>query len=84
VTPPILTGSRIATGVIIPVLPTWNFTSNNFVVLCSGGYLNAIAHLGNFVVSPNIFLNLYSLTLITAPSIAYSRFFLYLIAHLNM
>jgi hypothetical protein len=67
-TPLILTGSNIATGVTVPVLPTWNSTQSNLVVTSSAGNLYAIAHLGLFAFSPRILLNLKSFTFITTPS----------------
>ena len=50
VEPDITIGSRIATGVIIPVLPTLSSTSSNFVASSSSGNLYAVAHLGLFCV----------------------------------
>jgi hypothetical protein len=67
-TPLILTGSNIATGVTVPVLPTWNSTQSNLVVTSSAGNLYAIAHLGLFAFSPRVLLNLKSFTFITTPS----------------
>ena len=46
VEPATLTGSKIAIGVIAPVLPTWHTISFKSVSFCSGGYLYAIAHFG--------------------------------------
>ena len=46
VTPPIGVGSILATGVIEPVLPTWNSTFNNLLVPCLALNLYAIAQRG--------------------------------------
>jgi hypothetical protein len=67
-TPPILTGTILATGVSAPVLPTWIsiflITENPF----SAENLCAIAHLGEFDTKPNLFCNFKSSTLYTNPS----------------
>lgn len=63
------TGSKIAIGVIAPVLPTWQTISFKIVSFCSGGYLYAIAHFGTLYVVPKIFLSSKLSTLTTAPSI---------------
>jgi len=44
--PQIQTGSRLATGVILPVLPILCSTDSKFVVTISAGNLYAIAYLG--------------------------------------
>ena len=46
VEPEITIGSNCATGVIIPVRPTLNSTSNNFVANSSSGNLKAVAQRG--------------------------------------
>src|SRR5687767_1823484 len=46
VTPPIGTGWIFATGVIDPVLPTWNSTPSNLLVPCLALNLAAIAQRG--------------------------------------
>ena len=46
VTPPICTGSILATGVIAPVRPTWNSTFINLLVACLALNLKAIAQRG--------------------------------------
>ena len=71
------TGSKLATGVILPVLPTWNVTSFNLVLTSSGGNLYAIAHLGYFAVTPiSSCISILS-TFNTIPSISYGRFGLF-------
>jgi len=67
--PATTTGSSIATGVIAPVLPTWNAISKSLVSFFSGGYLYATAHFGVLYVVPIISLNFRLLTFTTAPSI---------------
>ena len=74
VDPATLTGSNIAIGVMTPVLPTWQMISFKIVSFFSGGYLYATAHLGTFMVEPNISLKCKSSTLITAPSIPNVKF----------
>ena len=54
-TPPTVTGSTLATGVIAPVLPIWYVTDLSLVIICSVLNLYAIAHLGDFDVKPNSF-----------------------------
>ena len=53
--PEIRTGSKFATGVIAPVLPTLNEIELNLVIRFSALNLYAIAHLGNLEVNPNFF-----------------------------
>ena len=67
--PATTTGSKIAIGVIAPVLPTWHTISFNFVSFFSGGYLYATAHFGVLYVVPNFSLSSKLSTLTTAPSI---------------
>ena len=74
VEPATLTGSKIAIGVITPVLPTWHTISFKVVSFCSGGYLYATAHLGVLAVVPNISLKFKSSTFTTAPSIPNVKF----------
>ena len=69
VEPASFTGSRIAIGVITPVLPTWQTISFTLVSFFSGGYLYATAHLGTFAVEPNMSRKAKSSTFTTAPSI---------------
>ena len=69
VEPATFTGSKIAIGVMTPVLPTWQIISFKIVSFFSGGYLYAIAHLGTFDVVPSSSLNFRLSTFITAPSI---------------
>ena len=53
-TPPTVTGSIFATGVIAPVLPTWITISLTFDEALTEENLYAIAHLGEFEVVPNL------------------------------
>ena len=53
-TPPIVIGTSLATGVIAPVLPTWKYTSSKTVAPFSGGNLWEIEYLGECSVSPNL------------------------------
>ena len=46
-------GSKMAVGVIRPVLPTDNSISSSFVSFSSGGYLYAIAQRGTLEVAPS-------------------------------
>ena len=69
-TPPTVTASTLATGVIAPVLPTWIVIFLIKVVAFSAENLYAIAHLGALDVFPNLFCKLRSLTLKTSPSIS--------------
>ena len=55
VTPPIFTGSRIANGLMLPVLPTFSPIEINFVLVCSAGNLYAMAHLGSRPTNPKVF-----------------------------
>ena len=64
------TGSKFATGVIAPVLPTWKLILFNLVKACSALYLYEIAHLGNLEVKPISFCISKLSTLITIPSIS--------------
>jgi hypothetical protein len=48
--PAMFTGSKIATGVITPVLPICRSIFFIIVVFCSAGNLRAIANLGAFPV----------------------------------
>ena len=50
VAPQSSTGSNIAPGVILPVLPTVQTISSSVVDVSSASNLNAIAHLGNLIV----------------------------------
>ena len=45
-TPPMLSGSNSATGVMLPTLPTWKEIVLTFVEPTSAGNFLAIAHLG--------------------------------------
>ena len=54
-TPPTVTGSTLATGVIAPVLPTWIIISFILLVAFSDENLYAIAHLGEVDVLPNLY-----------------------------
>ena len=65
-----LTGSSIAVGVIVPVLPTSTSISNNLVFFLSAGNLKAVAHLGLLAVKPRASLWAMESTLITMPSIS--------------
>ena len=62
-TPPTVTGSTFATGVIAPVLPTWITISLIFVIAFSDENLYAIAHLGALDVFPSLDWSSKSLTL---------------------
>ena len=53
-TPPILIGSSSATGVKIPVRPTWIVIFFNLVCAFSEGNFLAIAHLGAFATEPSL------------------------------
>ena len=72
VEPATFTGSINAKGVTRPVRPTLTLISSNFVVTSSGGYLNAIAHLGARDVKPSALCSAMESTLITTPSISCS------------
>ena len=54
-TPPTLIGFNFATGVIVPVLPTWKSTSIIFDSTSMEENLWAIAHLGAFEMKPSSF-----------------------------
>ena len=54
ITPPTFTGLSLATGVNIPVLPTWKSIDSIEVVASSAGNLCAIAHLGDLDTSPSL------------------------------
>ena len=69
-TPPTVTGSTFATGVIAPVLPTWIIIFLIRVSAFSAENLYAIAHLGELDVLPNLFCKFKSLILYTSPSIS--------------
>ena len=56
-TPPILIESNFATGVNAPVLPTLIIISLIIVIACSPLNFPAIAHLGDLLLTPNIFCN---------------------------
>ena len=53
-TPPTVTGSTLATGVIAPVLPTWKSIDSIVVIAFSDENLYAIAHRGELDVFPNL------------------------------
>ena len=53
-TPPTVTGSTFATGVIAPVLPTCMFISLIMEKAFSEENLYAVAHLGELEVLPNL------------------------------
>src|SRR5262249_56403357 len=74
VTPPTCTGSSTATGVSVPVLPTCTIMSFTNVCSCLAGYLNAIAHRGDFDVKPSSFCMPIEFTFTTTPSISYGNF----------
>ena len=61
-TPPTVTGSTFATGVIAPVLPTCITISLIFVTAFSAENLYAIAQRGEFEVLPSLDCNFRSLT----------------------
>ena len=63
VTPPTKTGSSLATGVIAPVLPTWNSTSKSRVISSCAGNFRAIAQRGALATKPSLFWSLRLLTL---------------------
>ena len=67
------TGSSAATGVRIPVRPTWTLISSNFVSTRSAAYLYAIAHRGDLAVKPSCSRCTSASTLITAPSVSYRK-----------
>ena len=67
------TGSKIASGVSTPVLPTFISILSSLVNFFSAGYLYAVAHFGDLAVEPSISLCLKLLVFITAPSMSYSR-----------
>ena len=54
-TPPTITGSNSATGVNVPVLPTWIVIFFIVVLTCSAGNFLAMAHLGDLSTKPNLF-----------------------------
>ena len=62
-TPPIFTGLTLATGVKAPVLPTCISIFITFVYPLWAENLWAVAHLGAFVIKPNLFCSLKLLTL---------------------
>ena len=70
VTPANSTGSKIAVGDTLPLLPTFHSTSKSLVVASCASNLYAIAHLGNLTVYPKSSLVLISSIAITNPSIS--------------
>ena len=68
VIPESLTGSKTATGVKAPVLPTWIIISFILVVACLAGNLYDMAQRGNLAVLPRSFCFSVELTFITIPS----------------
>ena len=70
-TPPKLTSSRRATGVIAPVRPTWKSIDLINVFAFSAENLRAIAHLGFFPTIPSLSCFDMSLILKTNPFISY-------------
>ena len=67
------TGSRLATGVIAPVRPTWKETESSLVEAISAWNLYAMAHRGDLAVKPRSCCWLKELTLMTTPSISCGR-----------
>ena len=55
ITPPILTGFILATGVSAPVLPTWISIFRISEIELFAENLCAIAHLGALAAKPNLF-----------------------------
>ena len=72
-TPPKLTLSNLATGVIEPVLPTWKSISLIKVIAFSAENLRAIDHRGFFPTTPSLFWSDKLFNFTTSPSISYSR-----------
>ena len=72
ITPPILTGFILATGVNAPVLPIWISISSISEIALSEENLWAIAHLGALATFPNLFCKEKLFTLYTIPSISKS------------
>ena len=64
------TGSRIATGVKLPVRPTPTSTSRNTEKACSAVNLKAVAQRGDFAVKPSCRCCLSELIFSTMPSIS--------------
>ena len=71
--PPRGTGSNSATGVTVPVRPTYVLMFRTTVCAASGGYLNATTQRGAFEVAPSSSCSSRRLTLTTMPSISKSR-----------
>ena len=69
-TPPMLSGSNSATGVMLPTLPTWKVIDLTFVEPTSAGNFLAIAHLGALETWPRDSCISKLLTLKTTPSIS--------------
>ena len=67
------TGSRLATGVIMPMRPTSNDTNLRRVTARSAGNLYAMAHRGDLAVKPRLSCWRMELTLNTRPSVATGR-----------
>src|ERR1044071_7054145 len=67
------TGSNSATGVTVPVRPTYKLMLRTIVCAASGGYLNATAQRGAFDVAPSSSCSSRRFTFTTMPSISKSR-----------
>ena len=63
-------GSKWATGVSLPVLPTWHSMRASRVTACSASNLYARAHRGNLLVTPSLSRWAKSSTLMTMPSVS--------------
>ena len=73
VEPATLTGVRCATGVSVPVRPTYGTMSSRKASTCSGGNLNAIAQRGARLTIPRRACWSTRSTLTTTPSVSYGR-----------
>ena len=79
VTPETVTGATLATGVIVPVLPTCQSTFKRTVIASSGGNFQAKAHRGWWAVIPSKSLLESKSNFITTPSISQAASFLLLV-----
>ena len=64
------TGSSSATGVSVPVRPTWTVIALSLVCVCSGAYLKAMAQRGALAVAPTRSRRSKRFSLMTAPSVS--------------
>ena len=70
VVPAMSTGSRLATGVTVPVRPTWYDTDRKMVEALSALNLYAIAQRGDLAVYQSFSCSFSESTFITTPSVA--------------